>query len=246
MAVARAHEAQAVAAVEGVAQGGAGDGVVDEAWGVAGLGIAVHAGHLGQGLEDWIGRDVPVGGHGAAGLVVGQGEGVLAPEAGPELLGVGAVGAGGVADRALVAEEEDVAVAVDPAGPLVAEQGHEAAGLVEGAGLGLDLLPQRGRLHEGLQAPAVVVGQGDDVEGGDVAGVAEVVGWRACAVRDGGVAVEIAPEDARLVGAHHGRVGLGAQAAGGGEAEAEDAVGGGGDGGVGASAWAQRGGLQLG
>lgn len=61
---------------------------------------------------------------------------------------------------------------VGPARPLVAEERHEAARLVEATRGVLDALPVGGRLVEEGEAPVVVVGQRRHVERAHVAGVA--------------------------------------------------------------------------
>ena len=112
----------------------------------------------------------------------------------------------------LVVEAQHVAVAVDPAGPLVAEQCHEAAGLVEAPGLALDLVPHLGMRIEREHAPVVVIGEGGDVEPGDVARVPEVVVRRAGSIREVRVPVQIAPQHARSVARDQKRVALGRKA----------------------------------
>lgn len=227
--VAAADEAEAGPVEQYVPDEVARDGAADRRGRVEGLAHAVDGGDLGDGLELGVRRVMPVGRDRIAGGVVGEGQDGLPAQGRPELVGaVGREGEGGV-DLERVVEGEDVAMAVEPARPLVAGERHEAAGRMPGLREGEDLgLSFRG-LVEGLDAPVVVVGEGDDVEAGDVPGIAEVGVGGAGAVGITRVAVEIAEDEAARRAAHDDRRELGLEAGEGAFAanmKAEGALGG--------------------
>ena len=106
-------------------------------------------------------------------------------------------------------EVEHVAMSLEPARPLVSEQGHEPSRLMEALGCLADLLPDLRVCVEEAQTPVVVVGECDDVEGCDVARVLEVVVGRAGAVRQARVPVEVPPEQRLDLFTHQERVRFG-------------------------------------
>ena len=85
VAVPAADEAQPIAAVERVAHVVPGERAVDAQRRLGRLALPVDRGHLGHGFEFRVGREVPVGRHGTAGRVVGEGQGREPAQAFPEL-----------------------------------------------------------------------------------------------------------------------------------------------------------------
>ena len=152
--VAAADEAEPVAASEGVAHEVAGHRLVDQERRVERLAAPVHRGHLRHRLEHRVRREGPVGGHRPPGRVVREGQRRLPAQRLPELCRVVRRLVERAHQRALVREVEHVAVPVEPARPLEAEQGHEAPGLVEALRSGLDLAPHVRATRRGRGSPS--------------------------------------------------------------------------------------------
>ena len=195
MAVTAPDEAEDPSGVQLVAHEVARDCTVDAGRGVLGLAAAVDAHHLGHRLHPGVGGVRPVGRNRAARGVVGDRERRLPGKGVPELIGGRRLRVQRAQDLALVLEVDDVSVTVEPARPLVPEQGDEAAGFVESTHLAGDLFPHLGMRVEEPYAEVVVIRQDDQIEAGDVARVVEVVRGYPRSVGEIRMSVEIPPVD---------------------------------------------------
>ena len=106
-----------------------------------------------------------------------------------------------------------MAVSLQPAGPLVTQQGNEAIGIVGSAYRALDALPARRVSVEFAHAPVVVVGECRNIEPGRIASVVEVCFGCPGSVRELRVAVQVRPQDPGPVGADDQRAPMAQQAA---------------------------------
>ena len=116
----------------------------------------------------------------------------------------------------MVAEIQDVTVAVQPVRPLVTGKRDETPRLVETACCVEDGFPRIRTLVEKTHPPMVVIGERDDVERRDIARVPKIVVRGTGPVRQLRVTMEVAPNDSGNPFAHDERVAGSREAAGGG------------------------------